>query len=59
MLPLVPSILVVLSAPVCVVILAEVAVGVKSLCEARRKSVTIFSSGTGHSAPDKKNVTLL
>ena len=47
MLPLVLGSLAVLSVPVCVVILAEVAVGVESLCEARHKSVTNFLSGTG------------
>ena len=42
-----PCSLVVVSVPVCVVILAEVAVGVKSLCEARHESVTIFCQGLG------------
>ena len=41
-----PCSLVVLSVPICVVILAGVAVGVKSLCQARHKSVTTFLSGT-------------
>ena len=41
--PLVPCSLVVLSVPVCVVILALVAVGMKSPCEPRRKSVTFFA----------------
>ena len=42
-----PCSLVVVSVPVCVVILALVAAGMKSLCEAHHKSVTFFLSGTG------------